>query len=145
MTIEPPRTVAVIDIGKTNAKVAIIGMEALAEIAVRTRPNAAPYPHYDVGGLWAFILDALGELNREHAIDAITVATHGAACALLDGQGNLALPVLDYEHDGPDALRHIRRADLLAAAPLSRCVPQRRHHRHVPAILEFSAERRRRQ
>jgi sugar (pentulose or hexulose) kinase len=83
-------------------------MDGLAEIAVRTRPNAvvnaAPYPHYDVDDLWAFILGALGELNREHAIDAITVATHGAACALLDGEGNLALPVLDYEHDGPDAL-----------------------------------------
>ena len=106
MTMQAPRHVAVIDIGKTNAKVAIVEMEGLAEIAVRTRPNAvlnaAPYPHYDVEGHWAFILDALGTLNREHAIDAITVATHGAACVLLDAQGGLALPVLDYEHDGPE-------------------------------------------
>jgi sugar (pentulose or hexulose) kinase len=108
MMVEAPRHVAVIDIGKTNAKVAIVDMDGLAEIAVRTRPNAVrnavPYPHYDIDGLWAFVLDALGVLNREHAIDAITVATHGAACALLDVHGHLALPVLDYEHDGPDAL-----------------------------------------
>jgi sugar (pentulose or hexulose) kinase len=39
-----------------------------------------------------------------HAIDALTVTTHGAAAALLDRSGKLALPVLDYEHDGPDAL-----------------------------------------
>lgn len=108
MMVEAPRHVAVIDIGKTNAKVAIVDMDGLAEIAVRTRPNtvlnAAPYPHYDIDGLWAFVLDALGALNRERAIDAITVATHGAACALLDAHGHLALPVLDYEHDGPDAL-----------------------------------------
>ena len=108
MTMEAPRHVAVIDIGKTNAKVAIVEMEGLAEIAVRTRPNAVlnsgPYPHYDVEGHWAFILDALGTLNRDHAIDAVTVATHGAACALLDRRGGLALPVLDYEHDGPETL-----------------------------------------
>jgi sugar (pentulose or hexulose) kinase len=117
MTSEPPRNVAVIDIGKTNAKVAIIDMESLAEIAVRTRPNtvlnAAPYPHYDIDGLWTFLLDGLGALNREHAIDAITVTTHGAACALLDADGHLALPVLDYEHDGPEALA----ADYDAARP----------------------------
>ena len=108
MKIEAPRNVAVIDVGKTNAKVAIVDMDGLAEIAVRTRPNAvlnaAPYPHYDMDGLWTFLLDALGALNREHAIDAITVATHGATCALLDAHGRLALPVLDYEHDGPDTL-----------------------------------------
>jgi sugar (pentulose or hexulose) kinase len=108
MTIEAPRKVAVIDIGKTNAKVAIVDMNGLAEIAVRSRPNtalnAAPYPHYDIDGLWAFVLDALGALNREHPIDAVTVATHGATCALVDAHGRLALPVLDYEHDGPDTL-----------------------------------------
>jgi sugar (pentulose or hexulose) kinase len=108
MTMETPRNVAVIDIGKTNAKVAIVEMDGLAEIAVRTRPNTvlntAPYPHYDIDGIWTFVLDALGELNREHTIDAITAATHGATCALLDARGRLALPVLDYEHDGPDTL-----------------------------------------
>ena len=44
-------------------------------------------------------------LNREPTIDAISVTTHGATAALLDADGALALPVLDYEHDGPDSAR----------------------------------------
>jgi sugar (pentulose or hexulose) kinase len=108
MTPTPPRHAAVIDIGKTNAKVALVDMGTFAEVAVRTLPNAVlrsgPYPHYDIDGIWSFVLDALRDLNREHAIDAITATTHGAACALLDAAGDLALPVLDYEHDGPDTL-----------------------------------------
>jgi sugar (pentulose or hexulose) kinase len=100
--------VAVIDIGKTNAKLALVDLGTLTEIEVRKRSNAVlagpPYPHYDTDGLWEFILGSLTEMNRSHGIDAITVTTHGAAAALLDGQGELAAPVLDYEHDGPDTL-----------------------------------------
>ncbi|WP_088342584.1 MULTISPECIES: FGGY-family carbohydrate kinase [Rhodomicrobium] len=105
MTHGAPR-IAVIDIGKTNAKVAVIDPARLTEISLRTKPNIVrrdgPYPHYDIDGLWAFILDALAGLNREGGIDAITVTAHGATCALLDSEGGLALPVLDYEHDGPE-------------------------------------------
>lgn len=100
--------VAVIDIGKTNAKLALVDLGALKEIDVRRQPNTVlsgpPYPHYNADALWAFILDALTEMHRLHGVDAITVTTHGASAALLDGQGRLAAPVLDYEHDGPDAL-----------------------------------------
>jgi sugar (pentulose or hexulose) kinase len=103
-----PRYVAVIDIGKTNAKVAVVDMAAYCEIAVRSMPNRilrdGPYPHFDTSGLWRFILDALTELRREHAIEAVTATTHGACCALLGGNGDLAMPVLDYEHSGPDEL-----------------------------------------
>lgn len=100
--------VAVIDIGKTNAKLALVDLGALREIEVRKRPNAVlagpPYPHYDTDRLWDFILGGLTEMHRSHRIDAITVTTHGAAAALLDAKGQLAAPVLDYEHDGPDTL-----------------------------------------
>jgi sugar (pentulose or hexulose) kinase len=102
------RHIAVIDIGKTNAKVALVDLENMREIAVRTRPNAVlrdgPYPHYEIEGLWSFVLDSLAVINREQPVEAIAVTTHGATAVLLDGQGNLALPVLDYEHAGPDAL-----------------------------------------
>ena len=102
------RHVAVIDIGKTNAKVALVDLAEMREIAMRTRPNSVlrdgPYPHFDVEALWDFILDGIAAIQREHPVDAIAVTTHGATAALLDGQGNLALPVLDYEHTGPDTL-----------------------------------------
>ncbi|MBE7184492.1 MAG: FGGY-family carbohydrate kinase [Methylobacterium mesophilicum] len=105
---DPVRFVAVIDIGKTNAKVALVDLHSMRETAIRRMPNRArrhgPYPHHDVDVLWRFILDALGELNRETPVDAVSVTTHGATVAVLDADGALALPVQDYEHDGPDEL-----------------------------------------
>lgn len=104
-----PRHVAVVDIGKTNAKVALVDLETRTEIAARRQPNRplkdGPYPHHDVDALWAFVLDGLASLGREHPVDAISVTTHGATAALVDARGDLVLPVLDYEFDGPDRLR----------------------------------------
>ena len=103
-----PRRVAVIDIGKTNVKLALVDTSDLSEIAVVTRPNTVlkgpPYPHFDVETLWAFLLDALAEFNKEHGIDAIIVTTHGASGALIAADGHLAAPILDYEHTGPDGV-----------------------------------------
>ncbi|MET3614307.1 sugar (pentulose or hexulose) kinase [Rhizobium aquaticum] len=100
--------IAVIDIGKTNAKVALVDRESLSEIAVTKRPNAVlqgpPYPHYDVEGLWQFILDGLKRFQTEFGVDAISITTHGASAVLLDAAGQLAAPALDYEFDGPDRL-----------------------------------------
>ncbi|MEP3048920.1 MAG: FGGY-family carbohydrate kinase [Roseibium sp.] len=102
------RHVAVIDIGKTNAKVAVVDVIDEQEIGVMTRPNhvrpGPPYPHYDIDGHWAFICQALGDLHRKHRIDAVSVTTHGASIVLLDDSGDLAAPVLDYEFEGPDDL-----------------------------------------
>lgn len=98
--------IAVIDIGKTNAKLALVDLEARREIAVITRPNTVlagpPYPHFDTEGHWQFLLAGLRDFHAKHGIDAISVTTHGAAAALLAADGSLAAPVLDYEHAGPD-------------------------------------------
>lgn len=103
-----PRHVAVIDIGKTNAKVALVDMATLTEIAVRTRPNPVIrdgiYPHADCDALWLFLLESLKALHGEKRIDAISVTTHAATAVLLAEDGALAMPVLDYEHNGPDGL-----------------------------------------
>ena len=102
----PPRLIAVIDIGKTNVKVALVDLQSRAELAVQTMPNTVrpgpPYPHFDTEVMWQFILTALTEIHEKHRIDAISVTTHGACAALMTAQGDLATPVLDYEHDGPD-------------------------------------------
>lgn len=104
------RHVAVVDIGKTNAKLALVDMLDRTETAVRKRPNdvlsGPPYPHYDTDGLWQFILDGLTEFQTAHGVDAITVTTHGACAALVEASGDLAAPILDYEYDGPDLLAH---------------------------------------
>ena len=100
-----PRHIAVIDIGKTNAKLALVDLSTLTEMAVVTRPNIVqpgpPYPHYDVDGHWAFVLDALATFHRDHGVDAISITTHGACAALLNATGALATPILDYEHTYP--------------------------------------------
>lgn len=98
--------IAVIDIGKTNAKLALVNRDSLDEIAVLTRPNtvidAPPWPHFDVEGHWAFLLDGMTKFHASHGIDVISVTTHGACAALIGKDGNLAAPILDYEHTGPE-------------------------------------------
>ncbi|MGR3793590.1 FGGY-family carbohydrate kinase [Vannielia sp. SX4] len=100
--------IAVIDIGKTNAKLALVDLESLAEVAVLTRPNRVlpgpPWPHFDVEGHWAFLLEGLAQFQAAHGVDAISVTTHGASAALIGEGGELAAPILDYEHAGPDGL-----------------------------------------
>jgi len=103
------RRVAVIDIGKSNAKLALVDLEGLTELSVRKMANrpltSGPYPHHDVEALWSFILQGLSEFGRQYQVDAISVTAHGATAALVGEDGSLALPVLDYEHNGPDSLR----------------------------------------
>ncbi|MFK0386489.1 FGGY-family carbohydrate kinase [Agrobacterium sp. NPDC090273] len=103
------KRIAVIDIGKTNAKVVLLDGESGAEISVRKTPNtiiaAPPYPHYDIDALWTFIQEALAGFAASPGFDAISITTHGASAALLDENGELALPILDYEYEYPQAIR----------------------------------------
>lgn len=98
--------VAVIDIGKTNAKLALVDLVSLRELAVVTRPNTVlpgpPWPHFDVDGIWDFLLGAMARLHQRYGIHAISITTHGACAALIGHDGKLAAPILDYEHSGPD-------------------------------------------
>ena len=103
------RHVAVIDVGKTNAKVGLVDVATLQEIIVETRPNTVhpgpPWPHFDLDGLWDFFSDCLSRFHLDHGVDAISVTTHGASAVLLADDGSLAAPMLDYEFEGPDAVR----------------------------------------
>ncbi len=109
MTTEPQfARVAVLDIGKTNAKVVVLDSATGAEIAVVKTPNrvitSGIYPHYDVEGLWGFALDAFRRFAVSPGFDAISITTHGASAALLDAAGELVMPVLDYEHEYPQSV-----------------------------------------
>ncbi|OLP42370.1 FGGY-family carbohydrate kinase [Rhizobium oryziradicis] len=100
------KRIAVIDIGKTNAKVVVIDAVSGSELAGQRTANTVitdgPYPHFDTERLWFFIIDALRQLAQTPGFDAISITTHGACAALLNGEGGLALPVLDYEHPYSD-------------------------------------------
>ncbi len=112
------RRIAVIDIGKTNAKVVVLDAETGAEIAVVKTSNGVvktgPYPHYDIERLWGFIIEALKGFATTPGFDAISITTHGASAVLLAADGTLALPVLDYEHTYPQTIQeaygHLRPA-----------------------------------
>lgn len=96
-----PRFIAVIDIGKTNAKTVLHDLSEHRDLAVRSVPNPVrtdgPYQHHDADALFDFVVDSLAAFAVEHAIDAISIAAHGA-CAVLVGENELVLPILDYEH-----------------------------------------------
>ena len=108
-TLPKYRRVAVIDIGKTNAKLVVVDAETGKEIAVRKTANSVlagpPYPHFDIEALWQFILETLADFARVPGFDALSITTHGASAALLDENGDLALPVLDYEHLYPQDIQ----------------------------------------
>ena len=96
------RTVAVIDIGKTNKKVAIYDAALNQLEHVQEAFSAAPGPdgilHEPVAAIWTWLKRQLRELHARHGFDAISVATHGATIACLDCDGELALPVVAYDH-----------------------------------------------
>ncbi|MBL0374968.1 carbohydrate kinase [Rhizobium sp. KVB221] len=102
------RNIAVIDIGKTNIKVTLFDLDEGREGEVYTAENSVIddglYPHHDVDGIWTFILESLGKLQAATPIDAIAISAHGASATLINGDGELALPMLDYEFHGPDTL-----------------------------------------
>ena len=101
------RRIAVLDIGKTNAKVLVVDLATGVEEVLARTPNAVVrdglYPHHDMEMLWTFALSGL-RVAAERGVDAVSITTHGAACVLVDADGGLALPMLDYEHVGPDGL-----------------------------------------
>ena len=98
--------ILVLDVGKTNAKVILLD-EAGEVLAQRSRPTAAvpgpPYPQLDVAGVWDWAQGALAELAALAPVRCIVPVAHGAAGVLVAGD-ELALPALDYEHDGPDEI-----------------------------------------
>ncbi len=99
------RRIAVLDIGKTNAKVVVVDCHSGEEVAQRRISNdvvkGPPYCHYDTDALWSFICGCLAEFAGVPGYDGISVTTHGAAAALIDSNGNLCLPVIDYEECYP--------------------------------------------
>ena len=108
-----PLPIAVIDIGKTNAKLVLVDPATGEELAVHKTANrvvnAPPYPHYDLAALERFLFDALSAAAREPGYGAISITTHGAASVVLAEDGTLALPAIDYEFAYPDEVREAYR------------------------------------
>jgi L-fuculokinase len=68
-----------------------------------------PYPHHDTERLWEWMMETMAELAQLATIGAIVPVTHGATAALVD-DGELVLPVLDYEYAFPEDAAYSRPA-----------------------------------
>ena len=108
-----PNYIAVFDIGKTNVKLHLLDRDfkSLSVDSIKnTVVQTAPYPHFDTDRIWNWLIKTLRTFNDSFPIDAINISAHGAAAALintnasLDSDG-LVLPILDYEHVGPESLQ----------------------------------------
>jgi sugar (pentulose or hexulose) kinase len=91
--------VAVLDVGKTNVKLALFDPAGavLWERSVPNRPlPGPPYLHANVEAIWSFFVASLAEAAGIHPVETIVPTTHGAAASLVDDHG-LAMPAIDYE------------------------------------------------
>lgn len=93
---------AVIDIGRTHIKLCMVD-ESGTIVDSQVRENwvvpAPPFPHFDVEGIWEWLLSALRTVAAKFPISGIVPTAHAAASALIAG-GDLLLPILDYEFSG---------------------------------------------
>lgn len=102
-----PKATIVLDIGKTNVKLALVDETSHATLAMRTMPNEVRrdglYPHFDTDRTWDWLVAGLTEYAGKAEVGCISTTTHGACAAVVDDDG-LVLPILDYEYNGPDSV-----------------------------------------
>ena len=95
--------VLVFDIGKTHVKVTILDQSGEEHYQNRTSNKVLqtePYHSYDIEGIWAWLKKELTDLSKRFVIQAISIASHGAAAALINPDTEeLLLPIMDYEFD----------------------------------------------
>jgi L-fuculokinase len=104
--------IALLDIGKTNAKLVVADLSGTAEWSV-TRPTphgTIPYRHIDVAALSDWLTEALSASSNKGEIGAIVPVAHGACAALLAGD-SLALPVVDYEETATEEVAEVYAAE----------------------------------
>ena len=98
-----PRGIAVLDIGSTNVKLSLFdnALRLLDERSIASRWVEGDYLFIDFEPVLSFAKPILAEFDRMVPVDVIVPASHGSALALLDGDGELALPIMAYEAQPP--------------------------------------------
>ncbi len=104
MTLDPPRAIAVVDIGYTNSKVLLYdaSLNLLGERRHASfHRDGKHYKEIDAGAAITFARTALLELDVTAPIDKIVTSAHGACIVCLDSQGKPTVPVMDYLSEPP--------------------------------------------
>lgn len=94
---------AVIDLGKTNAKILVFGPDGQIHWQARSAPQWIDHGFYralDDTQLWLWINQSLAQAISRLPLSGIMLTTHGCTCALVGGDG-LVVPILDYESPVP--------------------------------------------
>ncbi|MBR9908842.1 MAG: hypothetical protein GYB33_00650 [Gammaproteobacteria bacterium] len=96
----------IFDVGKTHIKLHLLNdkLESVFNRGIDNRVlDNGNYPHFDIDGIWQWLLSGVKDAAGQYPISALAVTTHGATAALVNrheaGTG-LVLPVLDYEYTG---------------------------------------------
>ncbi|MGR3661005.1 MAG: hypothetical protein ACU0CA_07435 [Paracoccaceae bacterium] len=104
MSLAPFKSIVVIDVGSTNTK--IVQYDAtLRELRSKSEAvdlvKGAPYLSLDAGRVMTFALNVIAEFDAIQPVDVIVPCAHGSALALMDGRGELALPIMSYQAKMP--------------------------------------------
>ena len=94
---------AVIDIGKTSAKILCFDRGGNLINDTRLKPNWIVnngISELDVDHYWNWIMDSLEVFYDEAGVRHTIVTAHGCTFALIRNE-KLALPILDYENEPP--------------------------------------------
>ncbi len=100
----PPRGIAVVDVGFTNSKVILYdaALKIVGERKIMSpHHDGTHYREIDVGLILDFAQNAINELDAIMPIDAIVPSAHGACIVCLKADGSLAVPVMDYMSEPP--------------------------------------------
>lgn len=99
-----PRSIVVLDVGKTISKVTLVAVDGrvLARVERPNHPQEVDgLLRLDAHGIERWLAGALAALPGRESIGWIVPVAHGAAAALVGPEGLRALP-LDYEQSLPD-------------------------------------------
>jgi L-fuculokinase len=96
--------IAVIDIGKTNKKVAIYDRQLqLVDVVKRGFEEIhRDGIHYeDIDGMTSWVQENVKAMAAKYEIAALSVTTHGATIVCLDEAGQIAVPTVAYTTEAP--------------------------------------------
>jgi L-fuculokinase len=94
-----PQVIAVLDVGKTNKKLSVYDRQFKVLASERTTLETKMKDGLEVEAseeLLVWFREAITRLAKNFEIKVISVCMHGATCAMLDAEGNLAYPVISY-------------------------------------------------
>lgn len=107
MAEDTPRGIVVLDVGATNTKALLFdhALNVLAEESVPSKKREGPpYLAVDPAPILALAEQVIPAFDAILAVDAVVPCTHGSAAALLGENGDLVLPIMEYNAMPPDAV-----------------------------------------